>query len=278
MSTWLNTLVRDPIIGRWDDAMTNVSIQSLVKKLRKVAKECKKLHSPTAVKSKNKSGKSNSHHRSSQSNTPTAQTSNTSSGSGSAGNGTPTGGKEHLLGEKFAEATRQLSQAKKRAQEEEESDVDLDLPDYDEPSSSSASAGLPLSSLSILQRTDHAPGPDSPTLALSVSSGSVGLGSYRGEFIESPATLPIHSNALSKVIVKTIGRLGRWKRVLNNRRPSTIGSKPMVGTGSVGAIGGSMGVGGASVPSNASGLGFEVTLNKERELLEVNGGLKEYLR
>ncbi|KAI3611462.1 lte1 protein [Moniliophthora roreri] len=268
VSTWLNTLVWDPIIGRWDDAM------SLVKKLRKVAKECKKLHSPTVIKSRNKSSKANPHHRSSQSQTPMAQTSwNTSSGSGSTGNGTPTG-KEHLLGEKFAEATRQLSQAKKRAQEEGESDVDLDLPDYNESSSSSTFAGLPLSSLSILQRTDHAPGPDSPTLALGGRSGSVGLGSYRGEFIESPATLPIHSSSLSKVFVKTIGRLGRWKRVLNNRRPSTIGSKPMA----IGAMGSSMGVGGAYVPSNALGLGFEVTLNKERELLEMNGGLKEYLR
>ncbi|KAI3604166.1 group protein [Moniliophthora roreri] len=271
VSTWLNTLVRDPIIGRWDDAM------SLVKKLRKVVKECKKVHSPSTIKSKNKSSKANSHHRSSQSQTPTAQTSKTSSGSGSAGNGTPTG-KEHLLGEKFAEATRQLSQAKKRAQEEEESDVDLDLPDYDEPSSSSASAGLPLSTLSILQRTDHAPGPDSPTLARGGGSGGVGLGSYRGEFIESPATLPIHSNSLSKVFVKTIGRLGRWKRVLSDRRPSTISSKPVADTGGIGAMGGPTGVGGAYAPSNAFGLGFEVTLNKERELLEVNGGLKEYLR
>ncbi|KAK7045447.1 Guanine nucleotide exchange factor lte1 [Paramarasmius palmivorus] len=267
VADWLNTLVRDPILGRWDDAM------NIVKKLRKVAKECKRLHSPAPAKAKPKSSTATSHHRSSQSHTPTAHAPGAGPDDVVAGKETHTG-KEHLFGEKFTQVTRQLSQAKK----EEDSDVDLDLPDYDE-SVSKVGTGLPLSSLSILQRTDHAPGPDSPTLARGGGgAGTIGWGSYRGEFIESPATLPIHSNALSKVLVKTIGRLGRWKRVLNNRRPSTIGSKAIAGAGGVGAMGGSMGLGGAYIPSNAFGIGFEVTLNKERELLEVNGGLQEYLR
>ena len=125
-----------------------------------------------------------------------------------------------LLGEKFAAATR------KSVMEDEDSDVDLDfLPDQATFTDSSSSlhpdavnphlstghvgAGLsptqpptiPFSSFSILQRIDHAPGPiqvpDVP-------------------FVQNPA-MPIHHSALSRAFVKTIGRLGRWKRVLNAR-------------------------------------------------------------
>lgn len=61
-------------------------------------------------------------------------------------------------------------------------------------------ASLPLSSFNILQRTDHAPGPGP-----------------EAEVVQVPVPLPSHHSALSRAFVKTIGRLGRWKRVLNSR-------------------------------------------------------------
>ena len=130
--------------------------------------------------------------------------------------------KPHVLGEKFAAATRKS---------DEESDLDLDfMPEKGAtgelsrfaPDSANAhlaaghagataiapgrvSSSIPFSSLSILQRTDHAPGPAvEPEVP----------------FVQAvPAAFPVHHNAISRAFVKTIGRLGRWKRVLNSRHP-----------------------------------------------------------
>ncbi|GLB44214.1 putative rasGEF domain containing protein [Lyophyllum shimeji] len=188
VADWLNTLIRDPILKMNNDSL------GIVRKLIKVAKECKQAHtrSPTKpAKSRKSLG------------------------------ARPTQAKDHVLGERFAAATR------KSVVEDEDSDVDLDfLPDEDPQQDTSqgfphdianahlsaahVGAGLsptrppsiPFSSFSILQRTDHAPGPG-PEADVT--------------YVQNHASLPIQRSALSRAFVKTIGRLGRWKRALNSR-------------------------------------------------------------
>ncbi|KAJ7153481.1 hypothetical protein C8R43DRAFT_1002180 [Mycena crocata] len=224
VSHWLNTLIRDPILTKHVDGL------SIVRKLKKVAKDCKKVHTRAPSKPKEP--------------TPTA----TKPASETQG---------HVLGEHFAAATR------KAPVEEEDSDVDLDfLPDEqalpEAPSdytggdlanahlstvhlgSSTRASSMPLSSLSILQRTDH----------LAAESNIM------APFVQSPATLPIHHSALSRAFVKTIGRLGRWKRVLNQR--STGVRAPLGACADVNAI--------------------DLELTVGRDLLSVNGGVEQYLK
>ncbi|KAJ6554514.1 hypothetical protein B0H19DRAFT_1153894 [Mycena capillaripes] len=220
---WLNTLIRDPILTKHTDGL------SIVRKLMKVAKDCKKVH--TRAPSKPKQPR------------PTSIK-------------TPSDNQGHVLGEHFAAATRKVPD------EEEDSDVDLDfLPDEqalpEAPSefsggdlanahlstvhlgSSTRASTMPLSSLSILQRTDH--------LASESNSGA--------PFVQSPATLPIHHSALSRVFVKTIGRLGRWKRVLNQRS----GVRTPIGA-----------------CADIDAIDLELTVG--RDLLSVNGGVEQYLK
>ncbi|KAF4568291.1 hypothetical protein EYR36_010301 [Pleurotus pulmonarius] len=219
VANWLNTLVRDPTLQQHSDGL------SIVRKLRRVAKDCKKANTRT------------NHPPSSQPRPPKPEATKP----------------EHVLGEKFAEATRQLRP------EDEDSDVDLDflddaIPDVadtaDAPGiqnsdssegvASSRPTSIPLSSLHILQQTKRAPGPGPEP---------------DGPFVQPPATLPIHHSALSRVIVKTIGRLGRWKRVLNSR--ATVRA-PLGVCGDVSA--------------------FDLELTASRDLLTVNGGVEQYLK
>ncbi|KAJ7858608.1 hypothetical protein B0H14DRAFT_2748189 [Mycena olivaceomarginata] len=222
---WLNTLIRDPILTKHTDGL------SIVRKLKKVAKDCKKVH--TRAPSKPKQPR------------PTSV------------KAAPSDSQGHVLGESFAAATRKVST------EDEDSDVDLDfLPDEqalpNPPSefsggdlanahlstvhlgSSARASTMPLSSISILSRTEpnvELPGATTP-------------------FLNGPATLPIHHSTLSRVFVKTIGRLGRWKRVLNQR-----------GTGVRAPLG-------ACVDVDA----MDLELTVGRDLLSVNGGVEQYLK
>lgn len=98
-------------------------------------------------------------------------------------------------------------------------------------------ASLPLSSFNILQRTDHAPGPGPET-----------------EVVQTPVPLPSHHSALSRAFVKTIGRLGRWKRVLNSRSAART-----------------------SISACAGASAFDLELSLSRDLLTVNGGVEQYL-
>lgn len=242
LANWLNALIRDPILQKYSDGLVSLYLRTvcfscdsclslhyfknIVKKLKKVVKDCKKAHSRSASKPKLRA--------------PTT--------------------KRHVLGEKFAEATRKTG-----GDDDEDSDVDLDfLPDdgtmSDVPSglkndhvnahlsvphvgaglSPTRPDSIPSSSLSILQQTNRAPGPGpDPELP----------------FIQTSATLPIHHNALSRVFVKTIGRLGRWKRVLNSRAATRA---PL----------------GVCVDVSA----FDLELSVSRDLLTVNGGVEQYLK
>ena len=67
--------------------------------------------------------------------------------------------------------------------------------------------------------------------------------------------LPVAHSTISRVIVNTMGRLGRWKRVLNNRAPVRA---PMGNCISVSA--------------------FDLDLNETGDLLSVRGGVEQYLR
>ncbi|KAJ7456961.1 hypothetical protein FB451DRAFT_1275377 [Mycena latifolia] len=225
VARWLNTLIRDPILTKHVDGL------SIVRKLKKVAKDCKKVHTRAPAKPKEPR--------------PTSIKSVPES-------------QGHVLGKSFAAATRKVPV------EEEDSDVDLDfLPDEqalaEAPSdftggdlanahlstvhlgSSTRASTMPLSSLSILQRTDH----------LAAESSTIAP-----PFVQSPATLPIHHSALSRAFVKTIGRLGRWKRVLNQR--STGVRTPLGACADVNAI--------------------DLELTVGRDLLSVNGGVEQYLK
>ncbi|KAJ7699366.1 hypothetical protein B0H17DRAFT_926723 [Mycena rosella] len=218
---WLNTLIRDPILTKHTDGL------SIVRKLKKVAKDCKKVHTRAPAKPKEPR--------------PTSIKSVPES----------TG---HVLGKSFAAATR------KAPTDEEDSDVDLDFlpgeqaladaPADGDPANAHLStvhlgaaaraSSMPLSSLSILQRTDPDVGASAP-------------------FVQSPATLPIHTSALSRAFVKTIGRLGRWKRVLNQRGGGAgVPRAPLGACGDVNAI--------------------DLELNVGRDMLSVNGGVEQYLK
>lgn len=209
VSSWLNTLVRDPALTKHSDGL------NIVRKLRKVAKDCQRAHT------RNKGGVRTRPRTSTKSSSPP----------------------RHIFGEKFAEATRRSDA------EDEDSDVELDFLDVDVGASGTATpsghfaaplpATIPLSSLNILHRTDHAPGPSEDLLP----------------FVQTPRTLPVHHNALSRVLVKTIGRIGRWKRVLNSR---TVAPGPMSEGGDVSA--------------------FDLEWNVSRDMLTVQGGVETYLK
>ena len=169
----------------------------------------------------------------------------------------PPGSSEgHLLGKSFAEAIKKVA-------EEEDSDLDLDfLPDdanlEDFPSgflTDPANAHLTVNNavkgtaisrptsmpLNILQRTD--------------ASGPHAEGEM--SFVQNPSqvVLPIRHNSLSRAFVKTIGRIGRWKRVLNPKystQPSSLAA-----------------CGGASA--------FDLEISAARDMLTTHGGVEEYL-
>ncbi|PCH43076.1 ras GEF [Wolfiporia cocos MD-104 SS10] len=66
--------------------------------------------------------------------------------------------------------------------------------------------------------------------------------------------LPVPHNTISRVLVNTIGRLGRWKRVLNSRAPGRA-------------------------PLNALDVSaFNVEANETGDLLLVRGGVEQYLK
>ncbi|KAJ3992192.1 hypothetical protein F5050DRAFT_1580010 [Lentinula boryana] len=225
--------------------------ESIVKKLKNVAKDCKKLYTynNTAFTSSNRDQKIDK----------------------------PITGKENLFGENFAEATRKLSAASAHsALDVDDSDVDLDF--IDEPSSSPYSGvygktpannvnlggastlnlstaisppgpgSIPLSSFSILQRTDHAPGPD-------MLSNSM----YSSPMNTSATSIP--HNALSRVLVKTLGRLGRWKRVLNSGGVAHGVNMHRM----------------ATACADVSAFDVELTVDSS-DLLTSSGGVESYLR
>ncbi|KAK0189524.1 hypothetical protein F5146DRAFT_629373 [Armillaria mellea] len=232
LASWLNALIRDPILEKHSDGL------SIVKKLKKIAQDCKKAHTRTSSKAESR---------------PTSTTVQQENSSGK---------QEHLLGEKFAEATQKLHKV------EDDGELDLDFVPEDDDAAiyapnhppnahisnihlgpsllPSGTNSIAFSSLSILPRPDHISGLGEEATV---------------PFVQTSATLPIHHHALSRAfvktaLVKTIGRLGRWKRVLNNRTtpPTPLGTY----TTHVSA--------------------FDLELSVSRDLLTVQGGVEQYLK
>jgi Gdp/GTP exchange factor required for growth at low temperatures len=135
-----------------------------------------------------------------------------------------------------------------------DSDIDLDfLPDggseLSGPQSfgvSSQSSSTPSADMAILQQPLHM-----AILQHSKQSHDV---KSSGPFVPIPATLPFHHGPLSRAFVNTIGKLGRWKRVLNSRYSIHPDH---------------------STPVNVSP--FDLEPNVTGELLSVRGGVEQYL-
>ena len=72
-----------------------------------------------------------------------------------------------------------------------------------------------------------------------------------------PSPLHVHhNNALSRAVVNTIGRLGRWKRVLSSRAPGAMSLSS----------------------SGDSSTAFDLELNATGDLFSVRGGVEQYLK
>ena len=159
---------------------------------------------------------------------------------------------------------------------EGDSDVDLDfLPD-----SGVASANRPqpfgatgkgpgvspvsVADAAILQQPLHLAILSHPQpTELTSSSSSATLRAHNAVFVPGPSTLPFHQKPLSRAFVNTIGRLGRWKRVLNSRN-------------TIGASGDSRSQMTLVDPLDVSP--FNLEPNVTGDLLMVKGGVEQYLR
>ena len=74
----------------------------------------------------------------------------------------------------------------------------------------------------------------------------------------TPAIIPMHQNILSRALVNTIGRLGRWKRV--NSRPAAVNPRHGVP---------------ASLTVCGDNSAFDLELNMTDDLLTVRGGVEQ---
>ncbi|KIY44884.1 ras GEF [Fistulina hepatica ATCC 64428] len=203
IADWLNTLIRDPILVKHRDGLI------IVRKLRKVAKDCKKMHTRIPAD-------------------PPKD---------------PQPKPGHLL------------QSLTKVPREDDSDVDLDFSPIHgvaaelaatDPANCLTHVGagvpavtIPVSSLGILQRPDV------------FASGYAGGLTYT----QTSAMLPMHHSALSRAFVKTIGRIGRWKRVLNSR----AAVRPPVGT-------------------CADGATLDLEQGPYRDVLSTRGGVERYMK
>ena len=248
---WLNTLAKDPTLHGKKDIMVGYcfpwgfrqqkrkrfSLQDIVKKLKKVAKDCINLQisKPRASglpHSRNSGSRRTSNHQSRKSD--------------------PSGGVDG------------------------DSDVDLDfLPDSgaalaSHPQSFGATGKGPMmapasaADAAILQQPlhlailSHTKPPE-----LASSSSSATLRQHNGVLVPGPSTLPFHHKPLSRAFVNTIGRLGRWRRVLNPRNT--------VGTGANSQL--------QATPVDPLDVSpFNLEPNATGDLLMVRGGVEQYLK
>ncbi|KAG6377845.1 hypothetical protein JVT61DRAFT_14626 [Boletus reticuloceps] len=227
LASWLNTLVKDPVLKWHQDGL------SIVRKLIKVVKDCKEAHT------RRRYGKTSARQSISAKPRPT-----------------------HVLGEKFAEAI---------SKDEDDSDVDLDFAPGERVSVFLGNGGESGNAFAF----GLAGGVASPPRANAVASASTAilqqplqrniLQQSRASISVAPGATPILTQspppitfpqrALSRVFVKTIGRLGRWRRVLNSRQTVDTG---------------------IAVPANVSA--FDLELSASGDLLGVRGGVEQYLK
>lgn len=205
------------------------SVQNMVQRLIKVAKDCKQVHTSLPTEPKPPRTKQPSEIQ-----------------------------EDHVLGKKFAEATRKVPV------EDNVSELDLDfLPEQVEAGDANSDpvnahlnmahvgsgisptrpSSLPLSSFSILRRTEASPAPLTADNGITILPG-----------ISSPT----QSNPISRAIVKTIGHIGRWRRVLNSR---PVVRPPLA----------------LNACADLSAFDVDLTVGA-RDLLTVNGGVEQYLK
>lgn len=170
----------------------------------------------------------------------------------------------HVLGKSFAKAIK--TEAIKKAAEEEDSDLDLDfLPDdanFDDfPSGFPTDpANAHLTFNNAVKGTGISPSrPTSMPLNILHRTEAPSIHA-EGEMsfvqIPNPVVMPIRHNSLSRAFVKTIGRIGRWKRVLNPKystRPPT------------------------SLAACGAASAFDLEISAARDMLITQGGIEEYL-
>ena len=159
---------------------------------------------------------------------------------------------------------------------DEDSDVDLDfLPDSgvalaSQPQPFGASGkGMGIAQTSaadaaILQQPLHIAilSHARPT-ELTTSSSTATLRPHNGVLVPNHSTLPFHHKPLSRAFVNTIGRLGRWRRVLNPRNATGAGGNSHL------------------QPSPADPFDvspFNLEPNATGDLLMVRGGVEQYLK
>ncbi|KAH7913649.1 hypothetical protein BJ138DRAFT_1145718 [Hygrophoropsis aurantiaca] len=228
LASWLNALVRDPILKKHQDGLI------IVRKLIKVVKDCKEAHT------RRRRGSVSARQSMVSKPRPT-----------------------HVLGDKFAEAI---------SKQNEDSDVDLDfVPDEIAAQPKSIfHGGDPTNAFTFGSSVSSPPRPTAVASAsaailqqplqmniLQQSRASSASISSTNDLHSAQSSMPItlpHS-ALSRAFVKTIGRLGRWKRVLNSR--STVQTA-------------------LAVPANVSA--FDLELSATGDLLTVRGGVEQYLK
>ncbi|KAF8836237.1 ras GEF [Paxillus ammoniavirescens] len=225
LASWLNTLVKDPVLKKHQDGL------SIVRKLIKVVKDCKEAHT------RRRHGSSSARQSVSTKPRPT-----------------------HLLGEKFAEAI---------SKDQDDSDVDLDFAPEERMSvflgnggesgntftfgsagavaSPTRASGITSASAAILQQPLQRNILQQSRASISVAPGTDPLAA------QSPPPITFPQRALSRVFVKTIGRLGRWRRVLNSRQTVDTG---------------------IAIPANVSAFDLELS----GDLLGVRGGVEQYLK
>ncbi|KAI6020495.1 hypothetical protein EDC04DRAFT_2737691 [Pisolithus marmoratus] len=222
LASWLNALVRDLVLQKHQDGL------SIVRKLIKVVKDCKEAHTRRRRASVSA--------RKSIVTTPTLR---------------PT----HLLEDKFAEAI---------SKDQDNSDVDFDFVadgrvsvylgngESGNACSFSAAGGIssrtgaiPSSSAALLQQTFQR-----NILQQSRASISASITETHAALNSPPFTSS--QGALSRAFVKTVGRPGRWKPVLNSRH--TIDT-------------------GIPVPANVSA--FDLEMSATSDLLTVRGGVEQ---
>jgi GDP/GTP exchange factor required for growth at low temperature len=166
----------------------------------------------------------------------------------------------HLLGKSFAEAIKI-----KKAAEEEDSDLDLDfLPD--DTNFEDFLSGFPTDPANAHLTVNNAIkgtaiSPSRPTsMPLNILQRTDASGPHaEGEmsFVQNPGqvVLPIRHNSLSRAFMKTIGRIGRWKRVLNPKYSTQPSSLAACGVASA----------------------FDLEISAARDMLTTHGGVEEYL-
>ncbi|TFY78533.1 hypothetical protein EWM64_g5480 [Hericium alpestre] len=221
LASWLNTLRRDPILKKHPDAT------SIVTKLHSVVRECKEVHT-----------------RQDRFTTSTDRRTTSTNGAHLA----PDASKQK---EAFRQSTASAA-----------SDLDLDFvvdgsaelanggferavnPQLS--GGAEGSGGRTAISIALMQQPLH------QTILQHRPSPSTSVNSA---IAQTPATLPVHHNALSRAFVSTIGRLGRWKRVLQSRSSMATPA-------------------GAYADVSA----FDLELNATGDLLTVRGGVEQYLK